>query len=160
MDRIAHDQVRLRDIEREDLPRMYAMQLDPQSNELAVTIPRTAEVFEAHWAAILVNPSITPRAILVGGVWAGSISCFKMDGLDSVGYWIEKEFWGKGIASRALELLLQEVETRPLHARVATTNGASLRVLQKCGFEVVRTQWSPADDRFPECEEAVLILLH
>jgi RimJ/RimL family protein N-acetyltransferase len=95
---------------------------------------------------------------MVDGVLVGSISCFKMDNLDAVGYWIGRSFWGRGIATRALELLLAVVAIRPLHARVATSNGASLRVLQKCGFVVGRIQVSPADDRFPECEEAVLVL--
>ena len=88
----------------------------------------------------------------------GYISCFKMNGVDSVGYWIDREYWGKGIATNALQLLLQEVTERPLHARVATSNAGSLRVLQECGFEIVRTQTSPGDDRFPVCEEAVFVL--
>jgi RimJ/RimL family protein N-acetyltransferase len=63
-----------------------------------------------------------------------------------------------GIANRALHLLLREVAKRPLFASVATSNGASLRVLQKCGFVVERVRLSPATDRYPECEEAVLVL--
>lgn len=80
------------------------------------------------------------------------------DGLDHVGYWVAKDFWGNGIASRALELLLKEIRSRPLHARVATSNRGSLRVLQKCGFVLQSVQASPADDRYRECEEAVLVL--
>jgi RimJ/RimL family protein N-acetyltransferase len=148
----------LRNVERDDLPRIYEFQLDPESNQVAVTIPRSAEAFAAHWENILRDPNIAPKAILVGDVLAGCISCFKMDGVDSVGYWLGKEFWGEGIASRALELLLIEVAIRPLHARVATSNCASLRVLEKCGFVVERVQISPADDRYPECEEAFLVL--
>ena len=139
---------------------IHLVMWDPESNELAVTIPRTANEFVAHWATVFNDPAIMPRVILIDNVVGGDISCFKMEGLDSVGYRVAKKFWGKGIATRALELLLQEVDIRPLHARVATTNGPSLRVLQKCGFKVVRTQLSPADERYPECEEAVLILLH
>ncbi len=98
------------------------------------------------------------NAILVGDVLAGSVSCFKSEGLDLVGYWSGREFWGQGVATRALELLLAHVSIRQLHARVAVANGASLRVLQKCGFTIVRYQKSPADDLFAECEEAVLEL--
>ena len=47
---------------------------------------------------------------------------------------------------------------RPLVAAAATSNGASLRVLQKCGFVVERVRLSPASDRFAEREEAVLVL--
>lgn len=150
--------VRLRNVEQDDLPRMYEMQLDSESNRLAVTIPRSEEAFSAHWENALRDPRITAKVIVVGEVLAGYVSCFQSDGLDSVGYWIDKDFWGQGIATRALELLLDEVANRPLHARVATSNAASLRVLQKCGFEIVRVQVSPADDRYPECEETILVL--
>jgi len=150
--------IRLRNVERGDLPRMYQMQLDPESNRLAATIPRRAEAFEAHWANVLRDPSVTAKAILLGEVLVGTVSCFWCDGQANVGYWISREHWGKGIASRALELLLLEVPTRPLCAHVATSNGASLRVLQKSGFVVERVQVSPASDRHPECEEAVLVL--
>jgi RimJ/RimL family protein N-acetyltransferase len=101
---------------------------------------------------------VTAKAILLGEEVVGSVSCFRRDGQANVGYWVSREQWGKGIASRALELLLLEVPTRPLHAHVATSNGASLRVLQKCGFVVERVQVLPATDRYPECEEAVLVL--
>jgi RimJ/RimL family protein N-acetyltransferase len=150
--------VRLRPVEQGDLPRMYDMQLDPESNRMAVTIPRTEEAFDAHWAKVLADPGVTARVILVGETVVGTISCFPMDGEDHVGYWIDRADWGRGIASRALQLLLREVTKRPLVATVATSNAASLRVLQKCGFVVERVRHSPATDRYPECEEAVLVL--
>ena len=81
-----------------------------------------------------------------------------MSRLHHVGYWVDRALWGRGIASRALELLLREVVGRPLHATVATSNGASLRVLRKCGFVVEVVRHSPATDRYAECEEAVLVL--
>ena len=150
--------VRLRSVESGDLPRMYDLQLDPDSNRMAVTIPRTREAFDLHWAKSLDDPRNTARAILVSEAFVGYISCFPMDGEDHVGYWIDRAFWGQGIASRALHLLLREVAARPLVATVATSNGASLRVLQKCGFVVEQVRLSPATDRYPECEEAVLVL--
>ena len=150
--------VRLRPVEPGDLPRMYEMQLDPDSNRMAVTIPRTRETFDTHWAKTLDDPKISARAILVGEAFVGYISCFPADGQDHVGYWIDRGCWGMGIASRALHLLLREVAKHPLFATVATSNGASLRVLQKCGFVVERVRLSPASDRYPECEEAVLVL--
>jgi len=150
--------VRLRSVERDDLPRMYQMQLDPESNRLAVTIPRSAEAFDAHWDDALRDPSVTAKAILLGDAMVGYVACFGRDGRANVGYWVSRGHWGKGIASQALELLLLEVPARPLCAHVATSNGASLRVLQNCGFVVERVQVSPASDRYPECEEAVLVL--
>ncbi len=150
--------VRLRNVERDDLPRLYEFNLDPDANQLAATIARRADVFHARWERTLADPNVVAKAILVGHSLAGSVVCFPQDGLDQVGYWLGKEFWGKGVASRALELLLKQVPSRPLYARVATSNRASLRVLQKCGFVVERVQVSPATERYLECEEALLVL--
>jgi RimJ/RimL family protein N-acetyltransferase len=152
------DRVRLRNFERDDLPRMYDLQLDPDSNRMAVTIPRTRAAFDAHWEKCLDDPKNTTMAILFDGAFVGYISCFPMDGQDHVGYWIDRASWGKGIASGALQLLLGEVTSRPLIATVATSNAASLRVLQKSEFVIERVELSPASDRYPECEEAVLVL--
>ena len=148
----------LRPIQPSDLPRMYDLQLDPESNRMAVMDPRTLEAFDAHWAKALDDPGITARAVLVGEALIGYISSFPMDGQDHVGYWIDRAYWGMGIASRALHLLLREVAKRPLVATAATSNGASLRVLQKCGFVIEQVRLSPARERYPECEEAVLVL--
>lgn len=152
------DGVWLRPVQPGDLPRMYAMQLDPEANRMAVTIPRTGEAFDSHWAKALADPGNTTRAVLVGEAMVGYISCFPMDDQDHVGYWIDRAYWGMGIASRALHQLLREVTKRPLVASAATSNGASLRVLQKCGFVIEQVRLSPASERYPECEEAVLVL--
>ena len=117
----ADESIRLRPVQPADLPHMYDMQLDPESNRMAVTIPRTVEAFGSHWAKILDDPGITARAILVGEALVGNISCFPMDGQDHVGYWIDRAYWGLGIASRVLHLLLEEVVTRPLVASAATS---------------------------------------
>ena len=148
----------LRPVQPGDLPRMYAMQLDPEANRMAVTIPRTGEAFDSHWAKALGDPAVTARAILVGGALVGFVSCFPRDGQDHVGYWIDRAHWGKGIASQALHLLLREVTKRPLVATAATSNGASLRVLQKCGFVIEEVRRDPATDRYPECEVAIHLL--
>jgi RimJ/RimL family protein N-acetyltransferase len=156
--RTAAGLVRLRNVEPADLSRIYALQLDPESHFMAGTIPRSADSFDTHWAEALRDPRVTAKAVLLDEALIGHVACFPRDGQATVGYWIDREHWGQGIASRALHMLLHEVPTRPLFAHVAASNGASLRVLQKCGFVVERVQTSPACDRHPECEVAVLVL--
>ncbi len=158
MDPTVISRVRLRDIVPDDLPRMYEFNLDPDANRLAGTIPRSADAFKANWESALADSNVVAKAISVGDLLTGYISCFKRDDSYSVGYWVGKNFWGQGIASRALELLLNEVTIRPLYAQVATSNWASLRVLQKHGFVIQRVQIEPADDRYLECEVAFLVL--
>jgi RimJ/RimL family protein N-acetyltransferase len=74
-----------------------------------------------------------------------------------VGYWIGKEFWGKGIASGSLKQFLGVVKSRPLFAHVARHNRASKRVLEKCGFVVVGED-KYLDRNGREVEEIVLKL--
>lgn len=64
--------------------------------------------------------------------------------------------WGKGIATRALAAFLDLETRRPLEARVAQDNRASLRVLEKNGFSVVGTDRFFANARGEEIDEYVL----
>jgi RimJ/RimL family protein N-acetyltransferase len=54
-----------------------------------------------------------------------------------VGYWIGREFWGRGLATEALAEVVGIVDARPLYAEVVSTNVASIRVLEKCRFTQV-----------------------
>ena len=51
---------------------------------------------------------------------------------------------------------MELVPTRPLHARAASDNVASLRVLQKAGFTIVGTENSYATGRNSQIEETLL----
>jgi RimJ/RimL family protein N-acetyltransferase len=75
-----------------------------------------------------------------------------------VGYWLGKPFWGQGIATAALRALLLEVRNRPLYARVAKDNLASLAVLTKGGFTVIGEDIGFANARGQEIEEWLLRL--
>lgn len=56
-----------------------------------------------------------------------------------IGYWIGEPFWGKGIATRALKLLteygLNQLDFIRIHTGVFEYNTASMRVLEKNGYE-------------------------
>jgi len=97
---------------------------------------RDRESFMAHWAKILGDATIDKQTILYDGQVAGNIVCFEQSGERDVGYWIGKPYWGKGIATEALSAFLGQVKPRPLYARVAKHNIASIRVLEKCGFTI------------------------
>ena len=78
------------------------------------------------------------------------------DDVRLVSYWIGKEHWGKGVATRALAAFLHIVTERPLHARVAKHNVASIRVLEKCGFSLEREESGEVTDK--DVVELVLVL--
>jgi RimJ/RimL family protein N-acetyltransferase len=88
----------------------------------------------------------------------GTIACFVMAGDTEITYWIDRAVWGQGVAGRAVALMLELVTTRPLHARAASDNAGSLKVLTKAGFEVVGTEVSYAAGRKAEIEETILVL--
>lgn len=96
----------------------------------------------AHWTKIMADESIQIKTILFNGEVAGNLACFEQLGEREVGYWLGKKYWGKGIATKALEEFLTTIETRPLYAHVAKHNIGSRRVLEKCGFTIA------AEDRF------------
>lgn len=97
---------------------------------------RDREPFMAHWSRVLKEETAVKKTILFEGEVAGNIVSFMDAGEREVGYWIGREFWGRGIATRALAEFLRLEERRPLHARVVRHNVASIKVLEKCGFKV------------------------
>lgn len=128
----------LREVTDEDLPIFYGHQIDPVANQMAVEYtPRDREDFMAHCDRIRSNDENIVRTIVCDGQVAGNIVSFFIDGKREVGYWIGREFWGKGVATRALEMFLKEVEIRPLYGISTKKNIASQRVLEKCGFRVL-----------------------
>jgi RimJ/RimL family protein N-acetyltransferase len=153
-----HDDVSLRDLEAADVPILFAHQSDPEGCRMAAVHPRNRDAFDAHWKNALRNPAIVAKVILNRGTLVGHISCYNHGGEECVGYWIAREHWGRGIATRALSLLLEVVATRPLRARVARENVASIRVLERNGFLITDYEWSPGDERYVACEEAILTL--
>jgi len=95
---------------------------------------RDRDAFMAHWAKIMANPACAARVILANGIVTGNIGAWTDGAERLVGYWIGREFWGRGIASAALAQFLHYEAARPLTARVAKHNPASIRVLRKAGF--------------------------
>jgi len=83
-------------------------------------------------------------AIDVEGVAAGGISLSFKDDVNSkcaeLGYWLGEDFWGKGIAATAVNLICEkgwaEYDIFRIYGEVFDGNRASCRVLEKCGFEL------------------------
>jgi RimJ/RimL family protein N-acetyltransferase len=146
-------------VERGDLPTLFRFQCDPDANGMAGTKPRGEAAFFAVWEKILADTAVEHRAIMLDGAVVGTINCFQADGVDAVGYWIDKEHWGKGVASRALELFVKECARRPLHATAAKDNAASIRVLERCGFRCTGTYMGEETERYTAREVATFVLV-
>lgn len=131
--------IHLREVQPTDLPIFFEHQRDPAAVHMAAFTaanPNDRAAFDNHWARILAADDILIRTIVVDGAVAGSVSSYVDELGPEVTYWLGREFWGRGIATAALAQFLGQQTTRPIYARVATDNAASLRVLVKCGFVI------------------------
>lgn len=144
--------VELRPVMREDLEIYFAHEHDPESGEMAGVKPRDREAFFAHWERVVADESVTEMAILADGVLAGRVACFAVEiegeQVWMLGYWIGREHWGQRIASRAVGQFLEQIDRRPLTARVSASNAASIRVLEGLGFAKVGSFDEPETDRY------------
>jgi RimJ/RimL family protein N-acetyltransferase len=151
----------LREVRDEDLAVLFEQWADPVAAHMAAfTAPdhMDRDAFERRWSRLRADETVIARVIVVDGEVAGSIGSWGDPDEREVTYWIGRSYWGKGIATGALNAFLTVDRSRPLHARVAYDNVASHRVLVKCGFRVVATERSFAEARSGEIEEFVLQL--
>lgn len=133
--------ITLRDVTEDDLEVFFAHQREPEANAMAAFPGRGRDAFMVHWRTrILGNDEVVKQTVLCDGRVAGNIVSYEDDGRQLVGYWIGREFWGRGVATAALSQMIPLVDRRPLHAFVATGNVGSVRVLEKCGFERIGRQ--------------------
>ncbi|MCS6193513.1 GNAT family N-acetyltransferase [Shewanella baltica] len=127
--------VSLRPVDETDLEAIFTHQSDPIANQLAQFPPRDREAFFKHWHGnIFGQVNVLARAIDFEGKFVGNIGHWHCDGQALIGYWIDRDYWGKGIATQTLAQFLPLVSARPLFAEVANHNLASQRVLLKHGF--------------------------
>ncbi|WP_433349590.1 GNAT family N-acetyltransferase [Micromonospora sp. CA-111912] len=155
------EDLRLRPVRDDDLPHLFAFEQDPEANRVAAfgpADPTDRAAFDAHWRRIRADPAIVTRTVTVDGAVVGHVVAFPVEAQTEVSYWIDRARWGRGYATRALAALLAELPQRPVHARAAKDNAASLAVLRKCGFVVRGEDRGYANGRGAEVEEWVLEL--
>lgn len=151
----------LREVRDEDLAVLFEQWADPVAMRMAAfTAPEhmDRDAFARRWSRLRADETVINRAIVVDAEVAGTIGSWGEPGEREVTYWIGRSYWGRGIATCALNAFLTVDSSRPLHARVAYDNVASRRVLEKCGFRVVGTDRGFAEARSREIEEVVLRL--
>lgn len=150
--------IQLRKTQLSDLEILYQFQLDPEGIQLAAfTAAENAEkaVYIQKHARFLDDPTKNTQTILLGDTIAGSIAKFEMEGDAEITYWIDRQFWGKGIATTALQQFLTIEKARPLFGRVAFDNIGSQKVLEHCGFIRTGKDKGFANARQAEIEEFI-----
>ncbi len=139
----------------------FEHQLDPEANRMAAFVaadPTDRAAFLVKWARILADDTVFTQTVEFDGRVVGHVSRFTQFGEPEVTYWIDREYWGMGLATAALTEFLKRDPTRPLYARAAVDNLGSLRVLDKCGFVAVGEDVGYAEGRGEEVEEFILRL--
>ena len=155
------DNVQLRPVADGDLPIFFEHQRDPQGVHMAaftVPDPDDRAAFDDHWRWLRNNPTILMRTIAVNGQPAGHVSSYVGDVGLEITYWLGREYWGRGIATAALQAFLLIETHRPLRGRAAADNAASLRVMEKCGFVRIGDDRGYANARRAEIDEVLLEL--
>lgn len=125
---------------------------------MAAFAARDRDAFMAHWSKIVADERLVAKTVVADGQVAGNIVSWDQAGRQEIGYWIGRGFWGKGIATRALDAFLHDVTTRPLFAHVAAHNVASIRVLEKCGFTISDEEPEPSEEPDDDVAEVILKL--
>ena len=151
--------IQLREVTEGDLKIFFEQQREPAANLMAAFPARNELNFQDHWKnKILGNDTVAKRTIIFDCQVAGNILSWEQTEKRFVGYWIGKNYWSKGVATKALSEFLGLVEARPLYAHVAKHNIASIRVLEKCGFTICGEETESSDAPSDGVEELVLKL--
>ncbi|MFG2678116.1 GNAT family N-acetyltransferase [Streptomyces sp. NPDC048392] len=152
--------IALREVHDSDLPVFFRQMNDPEALRMAAFTPEDPsdwDAFATHWRKIRASRDVV-RTILGDGDVVGSTAVYGDPGQREVTYWVDRAYWGRGVATAALRALLAEVRDRPLYARAAADNTGSRRVLEKCGFETGPWARGFATARGEEIDEVVLHL--
>jgi len=154
-------QVALRPVHDSDLPVFYRQLNDPESLRMAAFTPRDPadwDAFTARWRGLRSSADVRARTVLLDGDVVGNAAVYGAPGEREVTFWVDRAYWGRGVATAALRALLAEVPERPLYARAAADNTGSLRVLERCGFRARARERGYAQARGEEIDEVVLKL--
>jgi [ribosomal protein S5]-alanine N-acetyltransferase len=137
--------ITLRELVPSDLSRLVSLANDESvSRYLVYTFPHPYTQADAQWwinEGSKLNGATT-RVIEYDGLLCGLVGITPQTGwrdhLGEIGYWVGRQYWGKGIATAALQQATDygfaEIALRKLYAPVLAPNIASMRVLEKCGY--------------------------
>ena len=150
--------IQLRQTEVADLDKLFLFQLDKEACYLAAFTPKDPADRSAYltkFTKLLRDPTVNNMTIIADNIIVGSIAKFEMKGEAEITYWINRTFWGQGIATKALKDFLYIEKMRPISGRVAFDNFPSQKVLEKCGFVRTGSDKGFANARQRDTEEFI-----
>lgn len=99
-----------------DLEFLFQFQLDREGGYLAAFMPKDVTDKSAYLTKhrkLLDDQTVNNQTIILANTIVGSIAKFVMQGNTEITYWIDRNYWGQGIATKALKELLSIETTRP-----------------------------------------------
>ena len=152
--------IQLRDVIESDLDLFFDHQQNKTAQNMAAFIskdPSDRKAFNEHWNKIMNDPEVIIRTILYNKIVVGHIAKFVMFGDAELTYWIDRKYWGKGIATCALkeleEFIFSNLSLRRIEIRAAKENIASQKIALKCGYkkEGLLRQMLYVENRWHDC---------
>ena len=140
--------LRLRNWRKEDIASLVKLANNKKiADNLRDQFPHPYTLQNAEeWIAMNEKRNLTTNfAIEVNGELAGSCGMMIYEDVyrlsAEIGYWIAEPFWGKGIATEAVRLLVEKIKTDfpeivRVSAEIFEHNRASMRVLEKNEFHL------------------------
>ena len=141
-----------------DINNFFEYQLDTEANYLAAFTAKDQTDKTAYleqYTKLLYNPTVNMQTIVVDSNVVGTVTKFEINDETEVAFWIDKPFWGQGIATKALKMFLDIETKRPIFGHAAFDNFGSQKVLEQCGFVKIGTEKGFANARQAEIEEFV-----
>ena len=132
--------IELRKVQESDLKTFFNFQQNEDANFMAAFIsrdPKNWDEFINHWNKILSDDLNYIRTITYKNIVVGNMLSFLMFEQREIGYWIDKDYWGKGIMVEVLAALQKHASNfqKKIIATVKEQNHNSIRVLEKIGIE-------------------------
>jgi ribosomal-protein-alanine N-acetyltransferase len=145
-----------RDHEPSDLDAYCEMEADPEVRRYVGGAPRPREVAERKFQGGLHRPEANrlwmwatvykPEECYIGrcGVYPHFSPSGLIPGEGSLAFYLARAYWGRGLATEAgrafVNFGFQELRLSRIVTAVQVGNSASVRVLEKLGFVLVRTE--------------------
>ncbi len=137
--------ITIRDFNDGDTEQLLSVLNDPEVVKyLSSKIPTPYTLQDAKWWITTGSKLGIVKAIEFNDSLVGCISAdrgeFEYQRSAEIGYWIDKSFWGQGIATQAindfLPFIFKTTDIVRLFASVFSENAVSMHLLAKCGFEL------------------------
>lgn len=160
MGSVAH--IELRAVHEDDVDAIFEMMRDRDAVAMAAFTaedPDDRDAFDTWFSRVASSPDVAYFVVTEDGGFAGTAAAFTVGEDREVTYWIARHAWGRGVATEALHQLVTHEAVRPLFARTAAGNAASIAVLRKAGFTEVSRSVAYAPGVGAEVEEVVFTLV-